>query len=264
MVGGSDVHVLMRHPRRRRCVLRVLHAADRIIAVAGDLKEKLAQFGVPPAKIQVIYRGVSDAFRPGSRIVARRSLGMPLDGSVLLWVGRMVPVKGLDVLLQASALLRETDQTFQLYLVGDGPCRPALQAQATNLGLSGVVRFVGTVPHKQLPDWYRAANLFVLASHSEGVPNVLLESLACGTPFVATNVGGIPEIDGGCSSELVPPKNPVLLTEAMGRALRRLGQSTNHLGYLRTQAETAQEIVQTIRGLLRTKCESGLPVAVDA
>src|SRR5207248_2291820 len=137
-----------------------------------------------------------------------------------LWVGRMVRVKGLDVLLPACALLRRRGLVFRLYLVGGGPLRQALEAQARQLGLADSVCFPGPRPHEQLPDWYRAADLTILPSRSEGLPNVLRESLACGTGFVASRVGGIPEITAEPFSRLVPPGDSRALAEALDSSLR--------------------------------------------
>ncbi len=104
----------------------------------------------------------------------------------------MEPVKGLDVLLDAWQQLCDQRPAPLLLLVGEGGERAALERRARPLGDS--IRFVGPVPHAALPDWYRAADLFVLPSRSEGMPNALLESLACGTPFVASAVGSVPDL----------------------------------------------------------------------
>jgi glycosyltransferase involved in cell wall biosynthesis len=267
MTGGSDTLVLTRQRRRRKCILRVLHAADGIIAVSQHLKWKLAEFGIAPEKVRVVYRGVSDAFHPGSRSEARRALGIATAETMLLWVGRMVSVKGLDVLLQACALLGQRGRGFQLYLVGTGPLRCSLETQAETLGLRDTVRFVGAVPHERLPDWYRAADLTLLPSRSEGVPNVLLESLACGTPFVASQVGGIPEMDGGPRSRLVPPDNPDLLAEAIDASLRAsalgVGLSTPPPQAIRprTQAEAADAVIRMLQELKQSKDQYALPAA---
>jgi glycosyltransferase involved in cell wall biosynthesis len=135
----------------------------------------------------------------------------------------MVPVKGLDVLLRAVRRLKDRGAAFHLYLVGDGPLRAELEAQAAALGVSGDVSFVGGVDHDRLPDWYRAADLTVLPSRSEGVPNVLRESLACGTPFVASRVGGVHELAGGDRDGLVEPEDPAALAAALERALSDAG-----------------------------------------
>jgi glycosyltransferase involved in cell wall biosynthesis len=138
---------------------------------------------------------------------------------LLLWVGRMVPVKGLDTLLAACERLKQANGDFQLCLVGDGPLRASLVAEVERRGLTDHVTFVGLVDHAQLGPWFRAADLTVLPSRSEGIPNVLLESLACGTPFVASDVGGIPEIASPTAGRLVPPDDPAALAAALKAAL---------------------------------------------
>src|SRR5439155_10695850 len=115
---------------------------------------------------------------------------------------------------------RENGGRFVCYVIGEGPLRPALQRQVAALDLAEQVKFVGSRPHAELPTWFRAADVFVLSSHSEGVPNVLLEACACGTRFVATNVGGIPEIaDRGCGM-LVAPGDPQALARAIDQSLK--------------------------------------------
>ncbi|HND52412.1 MAG TPA: glycosyltransferase, partial [Pirellulaceae bacterium] len=195
MVGGSDVLLVAREPRRGKCIADVLRKADAVMAVSRDLAEKVAAMGVSPDRIHVMRRGVDETlFHPGDRADARRQLQLPLDRRLILWVGRMVPVKGLDILLAACSQLKERVPDFQLLLVGDGPLRASLEAEVRQRGLTDHVRFIGSVDHDRLGPWFRAADLTVLPSRSEGIPNVLLESLACGTPFVASAVGGVPEI----------------------------------------------------------------------
>jgi glycosyltransferase involved in cell wall biosynthesis len=221
MVGGSDVLLLGRDPWRRRSILRVVRQADVVLTASQDLKTKVEEQGVDPARVHVVYRGVDTSrFCPGDRRQARRRLGLPVEGRVLLWVGRMVPVKGLDVLLDAAGRLTRDGVAFRLHLVGDGPLRAGLERRCREDGLAGVVSFAGAVGHAQLPDWYRAADLTVLPSRSEGVPNVLRESLACGTPFVASRVGGIPEVAGGRQDWLVRPEDAAALAAALVRVLR--------------------------------------------
>jgi glycosyltransferase involved in cell wall biosynthesis len=148
--------------------------------------------------------------------VAREALGLPGNRPIVLWVGRMVPVKGLDVLLEAWAAVLRTIPTALLVLVGEGDERAALERRAASLGDS--VRFAGARPHAELADWYRAADLLVLPSRSEGVPNVLLEALACGTPFVASDVGSVASL-ATPECEVVPAESPRALAGAIARAL---------------------------------------------
>lgn len=220
MVGGSDVLLLTKSRGRSRHIYKTLAAADAVITVSRDLRRRLIERGVEGEKVHVVGRGVDlEVFAPGDRQEARGRLGIPRTGHALLWVGRMVPVKGLDVLIAASARLRELGVTHRLYLVGAGPLRKALEAEARRLGLEETIGFVGAVTHDRLADWYRAADLTVLPSRSEGIPNVLRESIACGTPFVASRVGGIEELVTGDASCLVEPEDPEALALAIQRGL---------------------------------------------
>jgi glycosyltransferase involved in cell wall biosynthesis len=123
------------------------------------------------------------------------------------------------VLIDACALLRNRGMRFQCRLIGQGPLRRALSRRIESAGLTQFVRLQGPCPLEQLPDWYRAAGVLVLPSFSEGIPNVILEGLACGTSVVASRVGGIPEILN--DESLVPPKDPHLLADAIARAIQR-------------------------------------------
>src|SRR4029077_7386898 len=110
---------------------------DVVLAVSRDLRAKVVELGVSPGKVRVWYRGVDTAlFAPGDKAAARRRLQLPVDGNVLVWVGRLVPVKGLDILLEACARLRDRGVPFRLYLVGAGPQRQALEAASAALGLT--------------------------------------------------------------------------------------------------------------------------------
>jgi glycosyltransferase involved in cell wall biosynthesis len=179
------------------------------------------EFGIAPQKVHVWHQGVEkERFYPADRALSRSKLGLAADRHILLWVGRLVSVKGVDILLKASAALRGR-LDFHLYLIGDGPLKPTLHKQAAELRLYGTVSFLGSRPNHELPDWYRAADLTVLPSRSEGLPNVLRESLACGTSFVASRVGSIAEIAQKPWDQLVPRDDPNALADAIARALQQ-------------------------------------------
>jgi glycosyltransferase involved in cell wall biosynthesis len=184
-------------------------------------------------------------------VEARRRLDVPSNIPALLWVGRMVPVKGLEVLIGACQRLRAGGQSFHLYLVGDGRLRESLQAEVAARGLGAVVTFVGNVTQADLGDWYRAADVTVLPSHSEGIPNVLRESLACGTPFVASRVGGIPEIADEASCTLVPPGDTAALADALRVAISRRGAGLGRAAIRQGGwAESAESLTQVMRSLV--------------
>jgi teichuronic acid biosynthesis glycosyltransferase TuaC len=216
LVGGSDILMLAREPKRRRRMADTLQRASHVLTVGKQLAASVMELGVPSKRVTPILRGVDrSVFHPGDRPSARERLGLPADRPVLLWVGRMVPVKGLEVLLAALATPKLRELSPLVVLVGDGPLRTALESQAAGLGLTDLVRFVGSRSGAELPEWYRAADLTVLPSRSEGIPNVLLESLACGTGFVASDVGAIREISAEPDEELVPPGDSMALVERL-------------------------------------------------
>ncbi|MFL5343029.1 MAG: glycosyltransferase, partial [Gemmataceae bacterium] len=219
-VHGSDVLLLDRFPARLRRTVDALQAADGVVAVSQDLAHRLQRLGISDARIRVIYDGVDTAvFQPGPKDAARDRVGVAGGDPVVLFVGNLVPVKGVDLLLKACARLAAERFPVHLVVIGQGPLRGPLEKLARELGITDSVRFAGSLPQDQLPDWYRAADLFALPSHSEGVPNVLLEASACGTPWVATRVGGIPEIADRGQSRLIPPNDAVALAQALRESL---------------------------------------------
>lgn len=221
MVGGSDVLVQARRSRRRRQVITAtLQQADGVFAVSGDLRRRIIGLGVPADRVHLVYRGVDRAqFAPGDRFAARERLGITHALPMFLWVGRMAPVKGLDVLLRAVHMLKNMGEAFEIALIGDGAERAALERMTRDLDLQKFVRFVGPIPHADLADWYRAADWSVLTSRSEGVPNVLLESHACGIPFIATRVGGVEEIAIAGIDRLAPAGDSQEFGRQMAEAL---------------------------------------------
>jgi glycosyltransferase involved in cell wall biosynthesis len=229
IVGGSDLLVLACERARREAIRRVLLGADAVLTVGDALRERVLAFGVSPQRAWSFRRGVDTTlFCPGERLAARRRLALPPDRRAAVWVGRMVQVKGLEVLLQAWNRL--DDKLAVLWLVGGGPLESRLRGEVARLGLADRVVFAGPRIQPELPDWYRAADLTVLPSLSEGMPNVLLESLACGTPFVASDVGGVREIASG-GGDLVPPGEPSALAGAISTRLAAPRSATLPLGF---------------------------------
>lgn len=186
---GTDVNIIPRHAMPRRQIHSAIRSAAGMVAVCADLKRILVELGAAPDRVRVLRNGVDlQQFRPVDPAVARRQLGV--SRPTLVSVGGLIPRKGHDLTIQALAQLPEID----LLIAGEGPERGALTELAARLGVADRVRLLGRVEHGDLPALYSAAEAMVLASSFEGWANVLLESMACGTPVVATEAGGTPEV----------------------------------------------------------------------
>lgn len=261
IVGGSDVLLLPhRHPLRRREVVRVLRDSDAVIAISEGLRQACLNLGAPASRVHTIYQGIDTAlFQPRDRQMARRRLRIPATIPTYLWVGRMVEVKRLELLLEAVATLKRQGERLKVYLLGDGPRRKSLEESARALRVHAAVDFVGPVAQDQLADWYSAVDATLLCSRSEGLPNVLRESLACGTPFVATDVGSIRELANPAHSLLVPPGDAA----AFARAMQEIRQERFRLGASlhqpRTWSETAGEVAALCAALMATRL-ADLPI----
>lgn len=192
---GTDINLFPEFASIRPMIRWTLHQAHGVIAVSNALKQKMQELATPADKIRVIANGVDiKRFYPVDRAEARRYLGLPDSGPLVLSVGSLVPHKGHQRVLSAIAELALKYPGLRLYVVGEGHFRKQLQSLLHEKGLMGRVIMLGQVPNDQLKYWYSGADVTCLASDREGLPNVLLESLACGTAVVATHVGGIPEV----------------------------------------------------------------------
>ena len=225
-------------PRRLLTEERIVSSADGVVVSSESEREDLVKlYQTAPHKIRVVPAGVDlDLFQPADKVQARRVLG--LSGKrVILYVGRAEPLKGLDILIGAMALLEDTADTT-LLVVGGSPGQDAeldrLKSVASGLGIGDVVSFTGAVPQTELPDYYNAADMFVLPSYYESFGLAALEAMACGTPVVVSRVGGLKSfVTHGETGYLVPWHCPepfaqrldmllanAALRETMGKAAR--------------------------------------------
>lgn len=186
---GTDINLIPRHRLPRRMILFAARHAAGVIAVSQSLKDELIALGIPAARVTMLRNGVDlGMFRPIDRVTARSALRF--EGPTLASVGGLIERKGHHLVIGALQHLPQ----HSLAVVGEGPELKALQHLSVRLGVANRVRFFGRIAHEELPRIYSAADALVLASSREGWPNVLLEAMACGTPVVASNVWGNPEI----------------------------------------------------------------------
>ena len=186
---GDDLDLIATYAVPRRWIRWAAARAAGLITVSSGLQRKLAALGTAPERVRVLRNGVDLAlFHPMERGAARHALGAVRP--TLLAVANLVEKKRHRLMVEALAELPGVD----LVIVGDGPERPAIEALARERGVAGRVRLLGAMPQDRLPEIYSAADLLLLPSSREGWPNVLLESMACGTPVVVANIDGMADI----------------------------------------------------------------------
>jgi glycosyltransferase involved in cell wall biosynthesis len=192
---GSDLNVIAQHAVPRRWIRWAVRNADGLVAVSGGLKRRLVALGVGADRVRVLRNGVDlTLFRPHDREAARGTLGFTRPS--LLAVGNLVALKRHRLMVEALAQLPEVD----LVIVGEGPERAGIESLARDHGVADRVRLLGRVPQDRLPEIYSAADLLLLVSTHEGWPNVLLESMACGTSVVVSAMDGIADIVGAAEA----------------------------------------------------------------
>ncbi len=219
----------------------VVRCSDLVVASTTDERRDLIErYGADPSRVEIIPPGVDHTlFHPDGRATERRRLGLPDDVGIVLFAGRIQPLKGADVAIRAIA--GGDDRTI-LLIVGD-PSGPdgareleRLRALSAALGVDHRVRFVGAVAHGTLARYYRAADVCVVPSHSESFGLVALEAASCGTPVVAAAVGGLQSIvDDGRTGFLVESRDP----QAYAAAIAKILDDGDHAAEMGTAAVVA-------------------------
>jgi glycosyltransferase involved in cell wall biosynthesis len=196
---GSDIHLWGGIPAIRDRIVAAGRAADGLLAVSAALRGDMIALGLPSERIRVHHTGVDQSlFRPRDRTAAKAALRV--EGPLVVSVGNLIPLKGQALLIEAMTDLPGAT----LLIAGGGPDRAALSAQIAEAGLSDRVRLLGALPHDALPGLFAAADVMALPSAREGLANVWVEALACGTPIVITDVGGARElVDRSAAGRLV-------------------------------------------------------------
>jgi teichuronic acid biosynthesis glycosyltransferase TuaC len=207
---GSDIHHWGAQPG---CTAQILEAADKaagLLAVSSALKADMVALGMHAAKIRVHYTGLDqNRFLPRDRMAEKAKLG--ISGPLILSVGALIPRKGQDLLIAALPSLPNA----MLMLAGKGESESDFRALATELGVADRVSFLGSVPHDDLPALFAAADVMALVSASEGLANAWVEALACGTPIIASDVGGIRELVKTPEAGRIVARTPQAVAEAV-------------------------------------------------
>ena len=207
---GADIHYW---GQQRGCRSQIVDAADKaagLLAVSGALKSDMVAMGMNAEKIRVHYTGLDQSrFLPRDRAAEKARLG--LAGPVILCVGALVPRKNQRLLIEALPALADA----MLVLAGTGESEAALRALAKRIGVGDRVRFMGAVPHDDLPALFAAADVMALVSSSEGIANAWVEALACGTPIVASDVGGIRELMKNDAAGRIVAQDPRAIAAAV-------------------------------------------------
>lgn len=253
---GTDINVLPEYAWPRRLIRQALQDADGLIAVSDALAARLVTLGADAAKIRVLRNGVDlQTFHPGDREAARARLGLG-DGPVLASVGNLLKAKGQDVAIAALPHL----PGVTLLLAGRGPDEGYLRTLAQSLGVANRVRFLGALPHAALPDVYRAADVLVHASMREGMANVLLEALACGTPVVGSPIPGMDEVVAApVAGRIMKQRTPEALAASVQELLTSLPNRHDTRRYAEGfswDATTAGQLA-LFRDILQRRTSSG-------
>jgi glycosyltransferase involved in cell wall biosynthesis len=192
---GTDMNLMPQIRSLRPLLCWTVRRAQGLVGVCQALSDVMIELGAPRDRVRTIGNGVdTKRFYPIDQALARKQLDIPSDRPVIIAVGSLIPRKGFQFLIPTMAELNSRGVKARLYIVGEGEYRTHLERQIQDLDLSGQVVMTGSIPNEELRFWYSAADISCLSSSREGWPNVLMESLACGTPAVATRIWGTPEI----------------------------------------------------------------------
>ncbi len=248
-VHGTDVNRLIEGSKVAQKSLAVTRAARKVICVSRALQERLLELGCEPEKPVVVYNGVNrEWFHPRSRQEACRELGVDQSIKLVLFVGNLKKEKGLVELIAAFGSISRSvpaGESAHLAIIGDGPFEQEARRLAALLPEPEKVQFMGNMAPERVAIWMSAASVLCLPSYMEGVPNVVLEALACGTPVVATRVGGIPELDKGDGSlVLVEPCSVEALAGALRDMCSRNDDCTVDSSFISTWQESAAQLYE--------------------
>lgn len=249
---GTDMNLFPSFRLIRPMIRWTLEKAAGTIGVCEALTSAMVKLGAAKCRSTTIGNGIDlERFTPIEREESRRRLRIPSDSEVIVSVGALIPRKGYHLLIPAVAELAPRHPRIRLYIVGEGESRAQLAALARGKGLQDRVFLIGSKPNEELKYWYSAADVSCLASSREGWANVLLESLACGTPAVATRVWGAPEVIVSPELGTLVEQNVESIAQGLELALQK---QWDHGALVRYAASRTWDVVaQEVESFLNTR-----------
>jgi glycosyltransferase involved in cell wall biosynthesis len=229
---GTDINLIPHYRFPKKLILNAIDKCDAIITVCAALKDEIIHLGGDKNKIHTMRNGVDlIGFTPCDKNTSKQKYNLPLDKKIIVSVGHLIERKGHHLIIEALKLL---DENIHLAIAGSGELEQDLKQQVVANHLQNRVHFLGALPHYDLKYVYSAANCMVLASSREGWPNVLLESMACDTPVVATKVWGSPEVvQNNHAGILIDERN----SQSIAKGIEQLFSSMPVKGTTRIYAE---------------------------
>lgn len=253
-VYGEDITRLSKEMLSSQITRSNLNEADAIICQSRFLRREIEGIGVKNKKFFIIPMGAEfGIFKPKDKHKARKLLNLPKGKKIILFVGHLVPRKGVEYLIRAMKIALGKDNNIFCCIVGTDHMKGYLQSLASELGLDKSIVFTGQKIHEEIAHYMSACDILVLPSLNEGLPVVLCEALACGKPVVATKVAGTPELVNNNVGYLVKPKDGRDLAEKIGLALERKWDIKKILERANqfSTAESAKKLVNVYRSYLK-------------
>ncbi len=252
---GTDIHTFPGFTTVRPQIRWTVRHAAGVVAVSDSLAQAMRDLEPTLKDVHVIGNGVDTRrFFPEDKIAAREKLGLHPESRVVVSVAALRPVKGPDLLVRAASLLKKSLADCKVLFVGAGPELAALQQLAQQLDCADICQFVGPVPNEKLKTYFNAADVSCLASRQEGWPNVILESLACGTPVVATSVGAVPQLLANPDLGIIVDPTPEALCTGLSRALQQPWNPETISAF--AQGHTWENVAARVEAVLKRATES--------
>jgi len=253
---GCDINLNFKDRLLKKLLIFTLNRANAVVAVSNDLTKTIINQGISENKVHTIPNGINQTlFTPRDKTKTRQNLGLPENIKLIVYVGQLHPVKDHGTFIEGIANYISTtnanDNDLMVLIIGDGPSKQSLIKRVIKAGLSSYITFEDQKPHDQIAKLLSAADVLCLTSIREGRPNIILESLACGTPVVASDVGGIPELINTDNGILFPAGDSTAFSKSLNDALTKQWNSKAIVNSIKpfTWENTAKHYVNIIENI---------------